>query len=153
MPIQSTLSTLATIALAKCGEKMSKGQKIKPGVHNIDITALVRIRGTVTKGEDTDKASTSSIPLKTTLALCLEKAGIQRENIARILEESMTQALNLDEKGEEHIKPWVNDIDAAMGRVQKIIDKLPRTPVAGAIRTDLFVEAKEVTLEPSTVEA
>jgi hypothetical protein len=71
-----------------------------------------------------------SIPLIATLALALQKAGIQRGNIARILTESMTEALNMGEQGEARIADQIKDVEDAIARVTAITAALPKTPGA-----------------------
>jgi hypothetical protein len=144
------MNALLATALADVSKKLVKANgKVKPGVHRIDTTVLVRVSGTVTKLPDTEKVPTVSIPLKATLALALQKAGVQRDNIAAILVESMTEALNMGEQGEARIADNLKDVEEAMQRVSAITHDLPKTPVSGATNCKLTVEVEEV--EPATV--
>jgi hypothetical protein len=144
------MNALLATALQDVAKKLvKKNGKVKTGIHHVDTTVLVRITGTVTKLADTEKTPTVSIPLKATLALALQKAGIQRENIARILTEAMTEALNMDEQGEARIAEQIKDVEEAMARVEAITHDLPKTPVSGATNCKLTCEVEEV--EPATV--
>lgn len=94
------------------------------------------------KKPDTEKTPTVSIPLKATLALAMQKAGVQRDNIARILMEAMTEALALGEQGEARIADQLADVDAAMERVSAITEALPKTKVSGATLCKLECEVE-----------
>lgn len=139
------MNALLATALQDAAKKLVKANgKVKAGVHRVDATVLVRLTGTVTKLEDTEKTPTVSIPLKATLALALQKAGIQRENIAAILVEAMTEALEMGEQGEARIADQLNDVEEAMQRVTAITRDLPKTPVSGATTCKLTCEVEEV---------
>lgn len=143
------MNALQTLALAKATEKAAKSIKLTPGIHNVNMIVQVHVKGTIEKKADTEKTPTVSIPLKATLALALQKAGIQRENIARILTEAMTEALNMGEQGEAKIAQELADVDAAMERVTAITATLPKTPVSGATNCKLTAEVE--ILEPELV--
>ncbi len=120
------------------------GVKLDVGHHEVDFKVLVHVTGSITKLKDTSKTPTVSIPLKATLALALQKAGVQRENITRILTEAMTEALNMGKKGEETIKEQLADVEAAMKRVTAVTSALPKTPVSGKTICDLNCKVEEV---------
>ena len=127
------MNALLATALANVTKKFAtKAGKVEVGTHEVDTVVTLRIKGTITKKPDTEKTPTVSIPLKATLALALQKAGIQRDNIARILTEAMTEAINMDEQGEARIADQLADVEEAMARVEAITHDLPKTPVAGA---------------------
>jgi len=143
------MNALHTLALAKATDKIAKGCKLDVGTHNINMHVVVHVTGTIKKAADYTRPPTVSIPLKATLALALQKAGVQRENIARILVEAMTEALNMGEQGEVKIAAELKDIDNAMSRVEEITAALPEQTVSGATTCKLTCEVEEV--EPACV--
>lgn len=141
------MDNLNLVALNKAIATLAKEASPLPvGIHEVELTALVKIRGTVKKSQDTWKTPTSSIPLKATLAICLQKAGIQRERIAEILVEAMTEALKVNEFADDYIKDSMRGIDEAMARVDAIVGALPKTKVSGATTSQLICEVEEVRL-------
>ena len=68
------MDNLTKLAISKALEKDTKNFKATPGVHDIDTTITLRVKGTVKKGADSDYTPTVDIPLLPTLALVLEKA-------------------------------------------------------------------------------
>lgn len=136
-----------TVAIGKFFEKKIKEITLIPGVHNVDETVILKIKGNINKGDDVDYTPTADIPLLATLAVVLEKSGFQRENIKNILIESMTEAILLNEKGEDHVKERCRDIDAAMAHVRQITTALPKKTKSGATRCNIQVE--QLVLEPA----
>lgn len=105
---------------------------IAPGEHGVDFT--IRVSGSLTKGEDTTKKPTSSIPWLTTLALFVHRSGMQRDAAMALLRDAMIEALNLDKDAEKALLRVSGVADAKELFEEEVTSKLPRTPVQGAVR-------------------
>lgn len=134
------MNDLVKLAIAKQFEKATKGLAVGVGTHNIDETVTLHIKGTVKKLEDKMITPTVNIPLKATLALVLEKAGFMRERAKELLIEAMTEAMELEAKGDVFVASQVKDIDTAMEHVKDITSKLPKTPQSGATYVKVDIE-------------
>lgn len=135
------MDDLIKLALANSFKKATDNFKPVPGVHNIDATFTLHVKGTVTKSADGLSKPTVNIPLKTTLALILEKSGFMREHSKALLIEAMQEALALEAKGEEFVAERVKNIEEAMSHVEEIIGELPKVPKSG--RTTIKVTVEE----------
>lgn len=117
---------------------------LKPGTYQIEETVTLHIRGSIVKSEPTEASPTVSIPLLPTLALVLQKAGFQRENMKAIIIEAMQTALDLEkegkEKGKEAIKPYIKDFEEAEKHVKAILKALPKVPREGPTKVTVFVD-------------
>lgn len=136
------MDNLTKLAIAKSLEKATKNFKAEPGLHNIDTTITLRVKGTVKKGEDSDYTPTVDIPLLPTLALVMEKAGFMRERAKELLIEAMTEALELSAKGDEFVADRVKNIDEAMAHVREVTGALPKKTKSG--QTNVTVTVEEV---------
>jgi hypothetical protein len=134
------MDNLTKLAISKALEKDTKNFKATPGVHDIDTTITLRVKGTVKKGEDSDYTPTVDIPLLPTLALVMEKAGFMRELAKKLLVEAMTEALELSAKGEELVADRVKNIDEAMAHVREVTKALPKKTKSGATSVKVTVE-------------
>lgn len=111
---------------------------LQPGDYEVDTEVTLRIQGSVKKAEPGFYTPTSSIPLKTVLALVLERAGFQRENLKNLLVEVCSEALTQGKQVEERLKDRLKDMDAAMAHVQSILGKLPPQERQGATKVSNF---------------
>lgn len=134
------MNDLLKVALAKLLEKDTKGVKLPVGVHTVDQTVVLKLKGQVTKAKDVPYTPTVDIPMLTTLALVLEKSGFQRERSKLLLVEAMTEALALGEKGSEHVAERVKDIETAMGHVREVTGALPKKTKSGATKVEVELE-------------
>jgi hypothetical protein len=135
------MNPVIQLALAKViadkDAKIARGG-VNSGTHLVDMT--VRISGRMTVGEDYDTAPTVSIPLKETMALLLHRMGFQRDKAIEILREVMSEAIDLDGKGQGALlaMPFIND---AMAMVENdVIANLPRQNRKGVVKAYLAVE-------------
>jgi poly(A) polymerase Pap1 len=138
------MNNLVKLAIAKSLEKATKEFKAAQGTHNIDTTIMLRVKGTVTKGADTEYKPTVDIPLLPTLALVLEKAGFMREKAKELLIEAMTEALELSAKGEKFVEERVKNIEEAMEHVQEVTEALPKKKKSGSTKVEVTVEEIEI---------
>jgi hypothetical protein len=139
------LSNAEIIALAKSTEKIAKQCKLTQGTYQVDTYVTVRLTGEVKKSADSYRTPTASIPLKATLALVLQYAGVTRERAAEILIQAMTAALEAGTDAAGEVNNYLADVDAAEARVQAITASLPKVPVSGQTRCDVeieFIEAR-----------
>jgi hypothetical protein len=115
---------------------------LAPGHHHIDEEFVVRVNGTVEKGDDELVAPTVSIPLIAVLALFWEKCGIVREHALAMLREALTEAMTAKIKEDRSIKDRIKDVDEAVKAIrQGLIAGLPKMHREGKLLIDdLHVE-------------
>jgi mannitol-specific phosphotransferase system IIBC component len=144
------MNDLISLAIASILEKETKDFKkeIAPGVYAVDTTISVTIKATVKKGEPSEYTPTCDIPLKETLALILEKAGFQRENMMKIIVECMKEAMESKTKGNSIIAERLKDIDVAMERVSTMTEQLPKKSKQGivTIKGNVTIEEPALTI-------
>ena len=134
------------IALSKVvGTKEFAAARIGLGIGRHDVDFTVRVRGSMVVGTDTEKTPTVSIPMKETLALFIRYCGITREAAMAILERAMTDALEQGPQGTGAVAEALPIIEETMAAiVEPLLARLPKTPVKGAVRTNLeFTEISE----------
>ena len=107
------------------------------GTHQVDM--LVRVQGTVSVAADTEKVPTVSIPVKEVLALFIARSGATREASLKLLSECLTDALKDGVKGEGAIKAAAEMDKEFEARIKALTAALPKSPVKGAVKTDLTV--------------
>lgn len=147
------MEALTTMALSKAVNTKSKEAKaaraeMSVGSHNVDVT--VRLKGVVTVGSDTSKASTNTLLNQEFLQLVLYNAGVTRnaaiEIVSRVAEEYM-MCWDGSEEGKKEAKKTrqavVKQFDPE-GKIAAIFnkakDRLPRTHVKGAVKFKGTVE-------------
>ena len=134
------MNATTTIAIAKgiaAKEITSARDSLAPGTYEIDQT--VRIVGSFTVAEDTEKTPTVSIPLKEVLALFIARSGITREASMKLLSEALTDAMTAGTKGEGFVAA-ASDIDAAFKQqTESLLCGLPKTKVKGAVKTTVTI--------------
>lgn len=133
------MDNLLLVAVAKWADKQAKGIKLGPGQHSVAGTVTLDVSGTISKGQDVEFAPTVAIPLLPTLALVLEKAGFMREHAATLLVSAMTEALELENQGEQAIKDRCKLVDEAMTRVRAVVGSLPKKTRTGPTKVDVQV--------------
>jgi len=109
---------------------------LAPGLYAVDETVTVRVSGTVQKSEDEVYTPTVAIPVKAVLGTLLPRLGATREAAMRVLVEAMTEAVNLDVKGDDTLKARMKDVDAAMAQVESVLDALPPKTRTGKTLVD-----------------
>jgi len=120
--------------------------ELAPGTYSVDEVMMVRVSGTVEKRRDQFVASTVSIPLVSTLALVLEKSGVCRQHVVRIIREAILEAINNGKNKDEQIESRMNDVQQAIEVVRnELISALPRQKRSGALDTKhLYIEVLPV---------
>lgn len=131
------LSAIEGLALSKAFK--ADRDAVAPGTYEIDM--LVRVHGSMTVAQDTEKTSTVSIPVKEVLALFVARSGATREASLKLLEECLTDALVKSSTGCGAISEMADIDQVFSAQMTKLIASLPKTPVRGAVRTKLQVEA------------
>lgn len=133
-----TLALLGKI-VAKAAE--ARRDDLAPGKYEIDEILTLKLEGAVKVSPNTDKASTSSIPLLPALALFVRRMGLQRDRALTVLCEVMQEALSLGEDAATELLAETG-VDEAQERIRaEVIAKLPRTPVKGSVQVKGTVQA------------
>ncbi len=135
------MNEILLTALAKAAANLADGMKLPTGTHKVDAYLTCRLTGEISKAADTDKKSTTKILTKQTIALILRYAGVTREAAKGILTRAFTEAMAADEKAD--LGDYAEGMAEAMKHVNQIVAKLPRIPVAGAVRADLQLTVVE----------
>lgn len=136
--IAEALSLAERIALAKISAP--KGE-IEPGDHAVDF--MVRVKGTVRKGEDYQRTPTVSIPTLAALALFVKRMGFQRDVAIEKLMDCMKAALKGESAAE--IDEWLGE---AAEKVREGLEALPKATVKGVVTTvDMSVEKIDATVD------
>lgn len=125
---------LTAIEMLACDRMLAKKDSdwardaVVPGEYAVDVT--IRVAGTVTVGEDGDRAGTSKLLSEEFVMLALHMAGCTRERAIEIIRELAGKA---DKKAR---KAMLDEFDAE-GKVQGLFAELkaavPRTPVKGSV--------------------
>lgn len=88
---------------------------------------------------------TVSIPLIPTLALLIEKCGVNNDESLTLLREAISEAMTKGVKEDRHIQNRIDDVQTAIASVRKdLIEQLPKMKRLG--RTDL--RDLEITVMP-----
>ena len=110
--------------------------ELTEGTHYFDDVLVVRLSGTVEKKADQMINSTVSIPLIPTMALLLEKCGINKDESISMLREAITEAMTERVKEDNHIQACIDDVQAAIKSVKTdLIAQLPKMHRAGRVET------------------
>lgn len=135
---------LYDFVMSKLFTKRAIGLVNTVGNHAIDQTFVVRLKGTVVKSADYMRQATVEIPLLATLAMVLQRSGIQRETMQTILVECMNQAINNDLEASELIAERTKDIQTAMATVREMIGKIPKVLCSGPTAVNVEMEVVEM---------
>jgi len=120
--------------------KAMKAPTLLPGTYTVDGVVCLRVTGTIIKDDDEQYTPTVDIPLKLVLAILLERMGCTREASMDLLVNAMTDAILLNQKGEDALAERLKDIDTAMVRVQQVTQSLPKKSRTGKTRVTARVE-------------
>ena len=78
--------------------------------------------------------STISIPLIPTMALLLEKCGVNKEQSLKLLREAISEAMTENVKEDTHIQKCIDDVQAAIKSVKNdLIAQLPKMHRSGKV--------------------
>jgi hypothetical protein len=111
------------IALAKLLDKQIAD--LKPGQYRIDQTVTLRIAAEIKRSEDTTYVPTTSVPLKMTLAILLDRMGFQRDKAMEMLVSCMDAAIQAEQSASKVMEEHIRNIDNAMSRVESVCAALP----------------------------
>ena len=134
----SRLDCLTALALSRAVNKKADDlarEGVVAGTYDVDMT--VRLVGTIEVLEDTDKKPTVSIPMKEVLALFVARSGCTREASVKLLRECMTDALKHGVTGQGAIDAAADIAKEHKAIVNEMLETLPRTFVAGAVKADI----------------
>ena len=104
---------------------------------HVDFT--VRITGDMGRAEDTDKASTCSIPLLATVAVLLRNMGCTRDAAVAKITEAMQDAMTMDRKAQKALLADMGVAQAEADFKANVVAKLPRTDVLGKVAHTITV--------------
>ena len=109
------------VALEKMIEKMNKGTPgLPPGVYIIKDQLVIELDCTIQKDNDESYVPTISIPLKSVLALMLQKSGTMKDYISSLIKDCMIQAVTLGPSLKDLLEAETKEIDTYMDEVNSI---------------------------------
>jgi hypothetical protein len=139
-----------TTAVKKGLDAKSAREETDPGVYQAMKMTLEIEVDEMRVAPDTDKAPTCSVPLLATCALLLQRfAPTERDRALEIFEDVMTQALDMPKDGQRRLLDESGVAELEKTLKEKVIAKLPRVPVKGAVTVkadDVHVKLTSMTL-------
>lgn len=109
------------VALEKMLDKMTKGSPaLPPGTYIVKDQLVIELDCVINKDNDEKYIPTISIPLKTVLALMLQKAGAIRDHIANLMKECMVQAVTGGASLKELLQSETEEVEKYMDEVNTI---------------------------------
>jgi hypothetical protein len=128
------------IALRHAIATSTKTLDVPPGVYPVDATFLIRLRGGVTRHDDSLVTPTASIPFLKVLALALSKVGCTRDAIKTLIIDSVRDALS-----EKTTALDLDDIQAGVDELRRsFASSLPKVTRKGQTRCSIKAEIDEV---------
>jgi len=103
---------------------MKSSKEIAPGMYR--VKTIVEVDAVIRKGEDYERAGTHKIPLKTALALFIQRTGLPGHKALDMLVGAMIDAAN-------GVDPDIFLTDTAEKKVKEALGKAPKSKCAGAI--------------------
>ena len=140
-----TLDNILAVALANRLDKLADSTTVSQGTHEIHARIVLDVNLTLSKGRDVSYIPTVKLPLKNVLAVALAKAGFQRDNIAKLIEEAAREAL----AGGDMVADAILVTDEAMERVEKSLAKLPAAVRSGATKVTGEIEFVQINQLPA----
>ena len=113
------------------------------GKHEIDEQVTLRITGTLTKAPDTTFVPQTSVPLKQTLAIVMERLGLAKEEASELVLGAMLEAIECADRLSPEVQQRITQIEAAEAVAKSAVGKLPSKPRAGAVTCKVKVECLE----------
>ena len=103
---------------------MKSSKEIAPGMYRVKAT--VEVDAVVRKGEDYERAGTHKIPLKTALALFIQRTGLPGHKALDMLVGAMIDAAN-------GVDPDIFLTDTAEKKVKEALGQAPKSKCTGAV--------------------
>ena len=138
------MNDVVLTALAAALGKMAKASgRIPAGVYTVDETITMRVVGDVKKSQDEEYVPTIAMPVKAIMATLLPRLGATREAAMAVLVEAMTEAVEMEQHGDEALKARMKDVDYAFETVAAVLDALPSKSRTGKTVCDVVLEIGE----------
>lgn len=119
--------------LAAKGDKAARAA-VAAGEYTVEPFTVV-VGGTLTVGEDTTYAGTTSIPLLATMVVALHRAGVQREGIAAAIIDAALAASANGGKVEDELADTFAYVETEVAALRaRLAEELPRKKRAGAVK-------------------
>lgn len=116
-------------SLANWSKKKREETHLPEGKYEFHNEVLFQFDTVVTQKAGGLAVPTVALPLKKILAIALQKAGVQRENIAKIIQEAADEAA----KAGDTVTEAMQATEEALERVTAILKTLPKIPRAGGV--------------------
>lgn len=116
------------------------------GTHHVDGTFTVKVKAVVTRQEDGESKPTASLLSKDTLAQFIARLGAVQETVLNALEATWEATLTGAEPRQLSEAQQAR-VDAALGKFDRLVDRLPKVPKKGATKVagtiEIVAESKE----------
>ena len=131
----SNVSTLTLTAAVKAlGDEIKSRDDLDPGSYSVNDSLSFTLVGNVSVNGKETYIPTIAIPLKVTMALFVRYSGITGDRALQALEQAMSEALTLGEKGESHVAE-VAMLDKAEEKVKLMLGELPKKTRKGKVQS------------------
>lgn len=97
-------------------------KQIPVGVHHVNGVVSVSLDAIISKEPVETYVPTVDLPLKKVLAIALQKAGVQRHNILRIIQEAAVEAL----KEKSQVSDYIEVTEKSLQQVSEMLRTLPK---------------------------
>lgn len=134
-------------AITKAIASEFKDSKAEIGQTSFRGKVVIDLDVNLLRGEDEEYTPTAEIPILKVLALCLSRAGFQRQAIEQLIVNAVTEAVNQDAKIDEILKVTELAIERVKQEVQSKLPKKTRagkTQVKGVVRLADVISVEEV---------
>lgn len=116
-----TTASLITAAAKTLAENATELRgELRPGTYELDEQVVVHVKGTLTVSEDETYKATTSVPMKSVLALFMHYSGVTGDAATSALEKAMAAAMSGDLDKDVEILSKIKDIDARAKAVAKV---------------------------------
>ncbi len=127
-------ATLISVAVVKELEaQLRKGARVSPGAYEVRGRMQLDVEATFSMLPDEDYRPTVSIPLKTTLALIVQRMGWPRDKTLELLAQCMTDAISANKDAAPYISERIAEVEIAMARVEALANQLPKKTRKGRL--------------------
>lgn len=128
----SNVMLAALDAALKSDEVKAAKGSLTVGTHEVDFT--LRVKATISKGEDVEAKPTVTTPWLTVLALCLKNSGMTREASLDVVREAMLTASKLNGDAEKELLAMSGVPEMKKRLDEEVMATLPKLTKAGAVK-------------------
>jgi|14BtaG_2_1085337.scaffolds.fasta_scaffold02169_2 hypothetical protein len=137
----SQFSPAVAATLAQFFAAEAKRHPLEPGTHSVQATISLVLDGVVSRAGAEQYTPTTSVPLKSVLALLIPFLGDNREQALDIIAKAMAYAITADVKADDVLALSIKDITQTQNRVTQTLGEMPPKERAGKTSHKVAVTA------------